>query len=97
MTLSEFNTLEPKQKSDLVWEWGHYLTSRKNETHNIVLFLISDFFAEAHITLFENKTTLINGMDKSELHPDFQNILNHEDPFVKAYIKPDSSSRHRAA
>ncbi|MBA3665682.1 MAG: hypothetical protein H0W61_15970 [Bacteroidetes bacterium] len=97
MTLLEFNSFDLNQKSDLVWEWGHYLTSRKKEDLNIVLFLINDFFAEVHISTSDNKTTCIVGIARKELHEDFMTTLNHNDPFVKVFLKDLSSSRHEAA
>jgi hypothetical protein len=98
MTLHDFNTLELSKKSDLVWEWGYLIGSRKLNDHNIALFLVNDFLAEVYITLTDNKTTLINGISKNDLHPDFKNMLNPKDPFVKAFLKlGDSSSKPEAA
>ncbi|MCW3077334.1 MAG: hypothetical protein JWO32_1943 [Bacteroidetes bacterium] len=97
MTLSEFNNFDLTQKSDLVWEWGHYLTSRKTETHNIVLFLVNDFLAEVHIGLTDHKTTHVKGISKTEIHPDFNTLLNNDDPFVKAFLdKKNSSSQQKS-
>ncbi|MGZ4098323.1 MAG: hypothetical protein ACXVNM_05560, partial [Bacteroidia bacterium] len=93
MLLTEFNTLQLNKKSDLVWEWGHYLTSRKHKGHNIALFIMHYFFAEVHISLINNKTTEIKGIAKDALHPDFVNALNHDDPFVKVFLGDRSSSR----
>lgn len=92
MTLAEFNILDLKHKSDHVWEWGHLLTSRKDETQNLVLFLVHDFFTEVHINLADNTTKEIRGLSKNELHPEYEKVLNNEDPFVKVFLKPYSSN-----
>lgn len=98
MTLSEFNHFDLNQKSDFVWEWGHYLTSRKTETHNIVLFLVNDFLAEVHIALTDNKTTDVIGILKTELHSDFKTLMNNDDPFIKALWEgKHSSSQQKSA
>ncbi|MGZ4097953.1 MAG: hypothetical protein ACXVNM_03700, partial [Bacteroidia bacterium] len=90
-------TLQLNKKSDLVWEWGHYLASRKQEGYNIALFIIHDFFAEVHISLTDNKTIEIKGIAKDALHPAFVNALNHDDPFVKVFLGDRSSSRPETA
>lgn len=95
MNLSEFNTLDLNKKSDLVWEWGHYLTSRKTQTHNIIIFAVNDIFVEVHIDLFTAVTTEINGITKNNIPPEFLSDLNHDNPFVKMFLKemPDSTSK----
>jgi hypothetical protein len=84
MNLAEFNNLELDKKSDLVWEWGYFVTARKSGKYNIALFLIGDFFAEVHISITENKTEMINGVSNSELHKDFLEAVVKDDPFIKA-------------
>ncbi|MCE3228879.1 MAG: hypothetical protein K0S32_3430 [Bacteroidetes bacterium] len=84
MTLSEFNNLEMSKKSDLVWEWGYFVSARKSGEHNIALFLIGDFFAEVFISISANKTEMINGLSHSQLHSDFIDAVKKDDPFIKA-------------
>lgn len=80
-----------------MWEWGHHLTSRKTGTHNIALFLVSNFFVEVHIRLTDNVTTNIIGFAKNELNENFKSLLNPNDPFLKAFLAKDSSSETKAA
>ncbi|MCE3259973.1 MAG: hypothetical protein K0S12_1614 [Bacteroidetes bacterium] len=84
MNLTDFNSLELSKKSDLVWEWGYYVATRKTGNHNVVLFLVSDFFAEVHITLADNKTEMIKGVSHADLHSDFIGAVKKDDPFIKA-------------
>jgi len=89
MTLTTFNNLNQKQRSDIVWDWAFYLSKRAEGDYNIVLFSINDFFAEVYINASNNITENILGISKKDLHRDFALSLNHNDPLVKAvFLSP---------
>jgi hypothetical protein len=97
MNVVDFNTLELTKKADLVWEWGHYLTSTKVENFTIALFLTGNFFTEVYITPADNKTRDIKGVSKEDLDPGFKAILNYNDPFLKAFIGQKNNSETEPA
>ncbi|MBI2721032.1 MAG: hypothetical protein HYX39_02540 [Bacteroidetes bacterium] len=87
MNLFEFNALDITKKSDFVWEWGHYLTSRKTQTHNLIIFAVNDFFAQVQVELATSITTQINGITKQDIPVEYLSALNPENPFVKIFLK----------
>ncbi len=76
MTLIEFNKLSLKQKSDLVWEWGYFISKNKYENYTIAVFLMDNFFAEIHFDNCNNITKRVTGIAKNELQADSISPLN---------------------
>jgi hypothetical protein len=81
-TLSNFKQLELQKKSELVWEWGFYLGNRKTPDHNILYFLLNDFFVEMQVRLSDNVTESINAA--AELDEDILSQLQYKRPLIKS-------------
>lgn len=87
MNIRHFSSLNLQQKSDLIWEWG-YLTARRTEgNHNIVLFLLGDFYAEVYIERTSHVTEKIQEVNLSDLHPDYLKNLSPDHPFYKLLLQ----------
>lgn len=97
MTLSEFNSLELSQKADLVWEWGHYLASRKDNKYNVALFLTGNFFAQVYISTDKNTTEKIEGVAAENLPAEMKALLNYNDPFLKVLTTKTAGTGSRKA
>jgi hypothetical protein len=96
MKHSEFNQLNHSQKSDIVWEWGYFITNRKEGKYNVVLFMVQDFFVEVYIDLSDNETESINGISAAEVQKELLLTIDQKHPMIQALLlKPDHS--HKAA
>lgn len=84
MTRPEFNNLSKSKRSDIVWDWGYIISDRKTDREKIVLFSISNFFAEIAFSLTDEHLTRITGLDKNELHPDYFINMSDDNPFFRA-------------
>jgi hypothetical protein len=84
MTLQEFNNLNMTKRSDLLWDWGYYVSERKTVTTKIVLFAFSNFFAEITFANGDEKTLDVQGLPALALHPDYSLTLREDNPFLRA-------------
>jgi hypothetical protein len=87
----EFNSYSTEKKSELLWEWGYYVTHFRNDTTNIVLFSLGSFLAEVHYTLPENTVDFIKGLGTDELPLEFFNHIK-SNPFVKMVRRVDAGN-----
>lgn len=86
MTVSEFDKLDIKQKTDAVWEWGFFLCRSGSQDNIRTLFLLDDFFAEI---IFDERNTIkeIRAFSADELNSSYAQFLKgHTDPLVHAVL-----------
>jgi hypothetical protein len=82
MTKLEFNNLSNDKKAEVVWEWGYYVTQKKEEDNNIVIFSLGNFLAQAKYTVPENKLECIKGVSTDEMNAEiFKKEKNN--PFIQ--------------
>jgi hypothetical protein len=75
MTLQEFNSQSLSTRSDLLYEWGFYISSHKGDGVNTVLYAINGFFAELTISLLNNNVLEIKAYESRYLsHHDLETI-----------------------
>ena len=67
MTLKEFIKLPLSAKSDLLYEWGYFISSDKTADTNTVLYAINGFFAEERISLSTYEVIDIKAYDYKDL------------------------------
>jgi len=67
MTLQEFNSQSLAKRSDLLYEWGFYISSHKGDGINTILYAIHDFFAELTISLLNNNVLEIKAYESRYL------------------------------
>jgi len=86
MNLIHFNSLSPNQQTDIVWEWGFYITSLKDEKNTRAIFLLSDFLVEIIYVRADNSTLSIKGLKISKENEHFvsQNVFNN--PLLKVLV-----------
>lgn len=84
MTLNEFNALSTDKRSDIVWDWGYIISDRKTATEKKVLFSISNFFVEISFSLADEHLISIEGIAKTDLHPDYLLNIGEDNPFFRA-------------
>ena len=78
MTLSEFNLLDEKQQTKVIWS-GTRVATRQDEEHEIVLFQIDGLFVE----VFFNIT--IEVIQKIEAIGDINQLLIYLKPYEAKY------------
>jgi hypothetical protein len=75
MTLKEFNSLPLLTRSDLIYEWGYFISSHKSDGVNRVLYAINGYFAEETISLHNETVIDIKAYDGKFLsRHDLENI-----------------------
>ena len=82
MTLTDFNKLNTIQKSDMVWEWGYFITKNKYEDFTIAIFYMTGFYIKMRISIKDNKTEDVLGLTKEQLQNEFPSVLNTRNVFV---------------
>lgn len=90
MTLNEFNELSPQRRSDIVWEWGFFITREKKGSQTTILFSLNDFFVKLNIKDKENTSENIIGITQQELSTDKSITIRKADKvkmdFVNRYL-----------
>jgi hypothetical protein len=66
MTLHEFNKLDKKEQSHVVWEHGVHLATRLTVLYTKALYQIEGFYAEVIYDQQENKIVRISGFHSTE-------------------------------
>jgi hypothetical protein len=94
MTMLEFNNLHIDTKSELVWEWGYYISNFRSADKNTVLFSLGSFLAEVQYSLPENKLECIKGINSSDLPAAYSDHLQ-SDPFVQLVRYLDKGSHQQ--
>ncbi len=92
MTKIEFNNLNTDKKAELVWEWGYYVTQKKQENDNIIIFSLGNFLAQAKYNMPENKLECIKGINSDELNPELFLSIGKNNPFIKLVRSVDAKN-----
>ena len=83
MTLAEFNALDLDRRCDAIWEWGFYISKRKNGKLNTVLYSMNGFFVEMIFNLEDNK--IIDVLPYNKI-PEFEQagyLIKIDNPFMR--------------
>jgi hypothetical protein len=88
MTSKEFNLLGLQERSDVILEWAYYLSNRKNNDENRVLFSVFGFFAEMTLRISDNQVVEVKAFEKGEDLKDLPVNSNGSDPFLNAILNP---------
>ena len=75
MTLYEFNALSEDEKAAVLWSKGDFVTERKENNFNILLYQVQSFYVEVFYSGNENKISRLRSFSSTEqLEPYLNNI-----------------------
>jgi hypothetical protein len=67
VTLNEFKRLERKQQTDATWQLGEQVAIRITDSHQILLWVIEDFYVELFYNYREGKVEKLKSFRNPDL------------------------------